>query len=75
MAEGKTNQELLLERQLKILMAEERAINRVARQVKNRSAKITFKKRDIVNGIIMREILGPPKAYKGRQNDKRTYSR
>lgn len=64
-----------MERQLKILMAEERAINKVARQDKNRSTKFTFKKKDLVNGIIMREVLGPPKAYKGRQHDKRTYSR
>ena len=65
MAEGKTNNEILLEKQLKILMAEERAMNQRARKISVGNTKFSFGKDDLVKGIILREILGPPKASEG----------
>jgi len=65
MAEGKTNNELMLERQLKILMAEERAMNQRARTLSAGNTKFSFGRDDLVKGIILREILGPPKASEG----------
>ena len=65
MAEGKTNNEIMLEHQLKILLAEERALRLNARKISAEDMKFSFGKEDLVKGIILREILGPPKASEG----------
>jgi len=65
MAEGKTNNEIILEKQLKILLAEERALQMSARKISKGNMKFSFGKEDLVKGIILREILGPPKASEG----------
>lgn len=65
MAEGKTNQELLLEKQLKILLAKERMAEQTARAIRGSNKKFELGKDDLVKGIILREILGPPKASEG----------
>lgn len=65
MAEGKTNNEIMLEHQLKILLAEERALKMNARRISSEDMKFSFGKEDLVKGIILREILGPPKASEG----------
>jgi len=65
MAEGKTNNEIILEKQLKILLAEERALNQMAQRVSSGDMTFSFGKEDLVKGIILREILGPPKASEG----------
>ena len=65
MAEGKTNSEIILEHQLKIILAEERALKMNARKISAEDMKFSFGKEDLVKGIILREILGPPKASEG----------
>jgi len=65
MAEGKTNNEIMLEHQLKILLAEERAMKLNSRKISAEDMKFSFGKEDLVKGIILREILGPPKASEG----------
>lgn len=65
MAEGKTNNEIILEQQLNILLAEERALKQNARKIAVGDMKFSFGKEDLVKGIILREILGPPKASEG----------
>lgn len=65
MAEGKTDQEILLELELKkLLVAEKRAQMEDRRNIKDSSA-FTLTKDDLVKGIILREILGPPKSSEG----------
>lgn len=65
MAEGKTNQDILLELELKkLLIAEKRAQMEDRRNIKDSSA-FTLTKDDLVKGIILREILGPPKSSEG----------
>lgn len=65
MAEGKTNNEIMLEHQLKVLLAEERALKMKARNVSAGDINFSFGKEDLVKGIILREILGPPKSSEG----------
>jgi len=65
MAEGKTNQELLLELELKKLLIAEREAQFEARSLSRSSNKFTLERDDLVKGIILREILGPPKALEG----------
>ena len=65
MAEGKTNQEIILEKQLKILLAEERALKQAGRRFSSGEMKFSIEKDDLIKGIILREILGPPKASEG----------
>ena len=65
MAEGKTNQELLMELQLKKLLMEEREARYKARNIVKSNNAFTFNKEDLVKGIILREILGPPKSSEG----------
>ncbi|MCD6322818.1 MAG: hypothetical protein J7L77_07300 [Clostridiales bacterium] len=65
MAEGKTNSEIILEHQLKILLAEERALKMNVRKISTGDMQFSFGKEDLVKGIILREILGPPKASEG----------
>lgn len=65
MAEGKNAQELKLEMQLKALLAEERIAKHTARKAAAGELKFTLERDDIVKGIILREVLGPPKAFEG----------
>lgn len=69
MAEGKTNQELLIELELRKLLKNEREIQSAADNIKNCSNSFTLGREDLVKGIILREILGPPKAIEGSLND------
>ena len=64
MAVGKTLEELRLEKQLKELLAAERAAKRAAaRKLNPQEYQFEIKKDDLVKGIVLREILGPPKAF------------
>ena len=65
MAEGKTFQELKLENQLKAILAEERAAKHAAKMIASGDMKFSVEKDDLVKGIILREVLGPPKAFEG----------
>ncbi len=65
MAEGKTLQELKIENQLKAILAEERAMKRVAGRIASGDYKFSIKKDDLIKGIVLREVLGPPKAFEG----------
>ena len=65
MAEGKNAQELELEMQLKALLAEERIAQHNAAKVAAGDFEFTLEKDDLVKGIILREVLGPPKAFEG----------
>ena len=65
MAEGKTNQELLLELEMRKLLFEEKKAQIEAHTISKGSYNFTFTKGDLVKGIILREILGPPKASEG----------
>ena len=65
MAEGKTTQEIILEKQLKILLAEERALRQAGRRISSGDMNFSIEKDDLIKGIILREILGPSKASEG----------
>jgi len=65
MAEGKSKEELMLEDQLSILLARERAAKRKATTQNVDLGAFSFKKEDIVKGIVLKEILGPPKGLEG----------
>ncbi len=65
MAEGKTNQEIMMENQLKMLLAKERAAKKAARKISEEGKRFSLDKDDLVKGIILREVLGPPKATEG----------
>ena len=65
MAEGKTNQELFLEKQLKILLVKERIAKQAAQEIRTSTMKFSLHREDLVKGIILREILGPSKANEG----------
>lgn len=65
MAEGKTYQELKLDKQLKQFLVEEQAMKMAAKKIQEGEMKFSLQKDDLVRGIILREILGPPKASEG----------
>ena len=65
MAEGKSLEELRLQNQLKELLAKERAAKHAARRIAAADTKFSIDRDDLVKGIIMREVLGPPKAFEG----------
>ena len=65
MPEGKTNQELLLELELKKLLIEEKELQLEARSIGKSSNQFKLGRDDLVKGIILREILGPPKSIEG----------
>ena len=61
MPEGKSEKELMLEKQLKILLAEERIAKMKVRTIQADSGAFEIKAEDIRKGIILKEILGKPK--------------
>ena len=61
MAEGKSNEELMLEEQLKILLAEERIAKSKAQAGQLDLGLFRFDAEDIRKGIVLKEILGTPK--------------
>jgi len=61
MAEGKSDNELMLEEQLRILLEEERSAMNKARAVQADFKEFDIKAEDIRKGIILKEILGEPK--------------
>lgn len=63
MAEGKSKEELMLEDQLKIIMAEERKAKRRASSEAVELGIFEIDKEDVVKGIVLKEILGLPKAF------------
>ena len=65
MAEGKSREELMLEDKLNILLAQERAAKRKATAVSVDLGAFKIEKEDIVKGIVLKEILGPPKGLEG----------
>lgn len=68
MADEKTPREQLLEKQLKILVERQRSLmDRQASEKSSKTSKGLFpiEKDDLVRGIIMREVLGPPKGLEG----------
>ncbi len=65
MAEGKSRKELMLEEQLKNLLAEERAAKNKVRTLRADFGAFEIKAEDIPKGIILKEILGPPKGLEG----------
>jgi len=65
MAEGKSKKELMLEGQLKMLLAEERAAKNKVRTIQADFGAFEIKAEDIRKGIILKEILGTPKGLEG----------
>jgi hypothetical protein len=68
MADEKTPREQLLEKQIKILVERQRSLMALQGSEKpSEAAKGLFpiEKEDLVRGIIMREVLGPPKGLEG----------
>jgi hypothetical protein len=65
MAEGKSRKELMLEEQLKNLLAEERAAKNKVNIIQADLKAFDIKAEDIRKGIILKEILGTPKGLEG----------
>ena len=65
MPEGKSKEELILEGQLKILLAQERAAKNRVRTTQVDFGAFEIKEEDIRKGIILKEILGTPKGLEG----------
>lgn len=65
MAEGKSRKELMLEEQLKNLLAEERAAKNKVNTIQADSKAFDIKAEDIRKGIILKEILGTPRGLEG----------
>lgn len=63
MAEGKSKEELMLEDQLQIILAKEREAKRRASAEEVELDLLDLDKEDIVKGIVLKEILGLPKAF------------
>ncbi len=62
MPEGKTLEELKLEHEMDVLLKQEELIKIKAKNLMSDEFEIDIDKEDLVKGIILREILGPPKA-------------
>ena len=65
MSEIKNDRQAILEQQLKALIAEEKATQQAARSIAAGEMKFELDRDDLVKGIILREVLGPPKALEG----------
>ncbi|MBN1624306.1 MAG: hypothetical protein JXN10_03160 [Clostridia bacterium] len=65
MTEGKSRKDLMLEEQLKNLLAEERAAKNKASTKQTDFKAFDIKAEDIRKGIILKEILGTPKGLEG----------
>ncbi len=63
MAEEKTAREKLLEHQIRILADRQRNLEAEAKTTEKKPSKALFpiESDELVKGIIMREVLGPPK--------------
>lgn len=65
MAEKKSLEELRLQNKLKELIAQEQAAKQVAGKAATGDVEFSIDRDDLVKGIILREVLGPPKAFEG----------